>query len=82
MSLEVDSGRITSTVTEHHAVEQPEGWVVTWLPGRTFDRNSAITAMLLVEIYAIAPPPWNPMWQLAATWEREIDVSHRHDWHG
>ncbi|MEU0470232.1 MULTISPECIES: hypothetical protein [Amycolatopsis] len=82
MSLEVDADRITSTVTEHHAVNGPEGWLVTWLPGRKFDRNAAITAMLLVEIYVIDPPPKNPMWKLAENWEREISVNRQHDWHG
>lgn len=67
-------GWITSRLTEHHAFEGPEGWEVTWFPGRLFDRDSAITAMLLVEIYAEDPPPWDRKWLLVAEWEKELGI--------
>jgi hypothetical protein len=80
MSLHITDDRITSSVTEHHAQRSAEGWEVSWLPGRVFDRNSAITAMSLVEIYVADPPPGDRMWLLAAMWEREIGVDYRKDW--
>ncbi|SFJ41553.1 hypothetical protein SAMN05421835_105150 [Amycolatopsis sacchari] len=71
-----------STLTEHTAKLTPEGWEVSWLPGRSFDRDSAIIAMLLVEIYVRDPPPWDEEWLTAAKLEKEINVSRRADWRG
>jgi hypothetical protein len=40
---------MTSDRTDHAARHSPDrnGWEVSWLPGQTLDRNSAITAMIL-----------------------------------
>ena len=37
--------------TARHAASR-NGWEVSWLPGRTLDRNSAITAMVLADTSA------------------------------
>lgn len=50
MQIDDEHGRITSPHTNHHATRQPDGtWRVSWLPGRTLDRNGAITAVTLAE---------------------------------
>jgi hypothetical protein len=46
---------MTSDQSTHIARQVPgpsRGWEVSWLPGRTFDRNTAITAMILAEVAA------------------------------
>ena len=45
---------MTSDQTAHTARHAPGrgGWEVSWLPGQTLDRNSAITAMVLADTTA------------------------------
>ncbi|MTD53876.1 hypothetical protein [Amycolatopsis pithecellobii] len=80
MALHVTNNEITSDVTEHCAHRTNEGWEVSWLPDRVFDRNCVVTAMLLTELYVTDPPPWDRLWLLAAQWEREIGIDRRRDW--
>ena len=50
MTLTITGTTMTSDQTAHTARLAPGGqhlWEVSWLPGRTLDRNSAITAMTL-----------------------------------
>ena len=52
MTLTINDTTMTSDQTAHTA-RQAAGsehlWEVSWLPGRTLDRNSAITAMVLAD---------------------------------
>ena len=54
MTLHVTDTAMTSDQTTHTARHAPgrDGWEVSWLPGQTLDRNSAITAMTLADITA------------------------------
>ncbi len=49
MTLTINDSSMTSDRTPHTARHAPDrgGWEVSWLPGRTLDRNTAITAMIL-----------------------------------
>jgi len=38
---------MSSPATPHTAAATSGGWTVSWLPGRTLDRNQAITAMTI-----------------------------------
>ena len=51
MTLTINDTTMTSDQTPHTARHAPSqnGWQVSWLPGRTLDRNSAITAMILAD---------------------------------
>ena len=52
MSLTINHITMTSDQTAHTARQAPSSehlWEVSWLPGRTLDRNSAITAMVLAD---------------------------------
>ena len=52
MALNVLDGGITSGQTGHTArrvANDEHAWEVSWLPGRSMNRNSAITAMLLAD---------------------------------
>ena len=54
MTLTINDTTMTSDQTGHSARHVPSrrGWEVSWLPGRTLDRNSAITAMILADTSA------------------------------
>ena len=57
MTLTINDTTMTSDQTAHtthtarHAPGR-NGWEVSWLPGRTLDRNTAITAMILADTTA------------------------------
>ena len=57
MTLTIDDTTMSSDRTAHTARYVPDrnGWEVSWLPGQTLDRNTAITAMTWP-----TPPP-NPI---------------------
>ena len=54
MTLTINDTTMTSDQTPHTARHEPSqnGWQVSWLPGRTLDRNTAITAMILADTAA------------------------------
>ena len=55
MTLTINDTTMTSDQTAHTARQAPGSqhlWEVSWLPGRTLDRNSAITAMVLADTVA------------------------------
>ena len=54
MTLRIDDTAMSSDRTAHAAQYTPDrnGWEVSWLPGQTLDRNSAITAMILADTTA------------------------------
>ena len=54
MTLTINDTTMTSDQSPHTARRAPSrnGWEASWLPGRTLDRNSAITAMVLTDIAA------------------------------
>jgi hypothetical protein len=55
MTLTINDTTMTSDETLHIARQAPglqQQWEVSWLPGQTLDRNTAITAMVLADIAA------------------------------
>ncbi len=54
MTLTIHDTTVTSDQTAHTARQAPSrnGWQVSWLPGQTLDRNTAITAMTLADTAA------------------------------
>jgi hypothetical protein len=53
MALTIWDESITSDRTTHTArpvADDRHRWEVSWLPGRSMDRNSAITAMVLADV--------------------------------
>lgn len=53
MALQITEIKMVSSETRHWADKVDQGWSVTWLPGRTLDRNEAITAMTIAEIVGV-----------------------------
>ncbi len=65
MTLTITDTTMTSDQTDHvarQAADSEHLWEVSWLPGRTLDRNSAITAMVLADHAS----------------ERDLNERHRH----
>src|SRR5579859_1519603 len=54
MTLTINDTNMTSDQTTHTAQHDPDrnGWIVSWLPSQTLDRNTAITAMTLADLTA------------------------------
>jgi len=52
MTLTIHDTTMTSDQTAHTARHAPSrgGWEVSWLPDKTLDRNTAITAMILADL--------------------------------
>ena len=53
MTLTINDTTMTSDQTAHIARQAPglqHQWEVSWLPGQTLDRNTAITAMVLKDL--------------------------------
>ena len=52
MTLTITDTSMTSDYTAHTARQAPgrDCWEVSWLPGQTLDRNTAITAMTLADM--------------------------------
>jgi len=54
MTLTIRDTTMISDRTVHTARHAPSrnGWEVSWLPGQTLDRNTAVTAMILADTAA------------------------------
>jgi hypothetical protein len=79
MTMTIFGILITSDQTRHTAwrtAGPAPAWEVSWLPGRTVDRNSAITAMTLAE--AASSPhldEHHPLWPFIDGWSAELGLS-------
>ncbi|MCK2221919.1 hypothetical protein MF672_050145 [Actinomadura sp. ATCC 31491] len=75
MTLLITDTHMTSDDCPNVAELQDGRWTVTGYPGRTFDRNQAITAMLLAELLTQRPFPADRIELLAASWRTELGIS-------
>ena len=75
MTLTINGTTMTSDQTAHTARQAPGRqhlWEVSWLPGRTLDRNSAITAMVLADqAGAYDPNERHRLWPHIESWAAE-----------
>jgi hypothetical protein len=74
----MDDTAMTSDRTAHTARHVPDrgGWEVSWLPGQTLDRNSAITAMVLAD--TTAEPDLHEghrLWPHIQGWAEELGLT-------
>jgi hypothetical protein len=75
MTLTITSHVIRGAGTRHLATSADgTGWVVTWLPGRTLTRSQAITAMLIAQSAAHAPPAGRA-WPHVDSWAAELGLA-------
>ena len=78
MALTITDTTMTSDQSAHTARHAPEqdGWEVSWLPGRTLDRNTAITAMVIAD--ATAEPGLREdhhLWPHIQSWAEELGLT-------
>jgi len=79
MGLTIDDTIMTSDQSPHTARQVPDSpheWEVSWLPGRTVDRDTAITAMILADIAATGDiHPEHRLWPAVQSWSAELGLS-------
>jgi hypothetical protein len=79
MALTILDDSMSSDRTRHTARPAPGGnhlWEVSWLPGRSLDRNSAITAMVLAEVTADGDVHTGPrLWIFVEGWAAELGLT-------
>ena len=68
---------MTSPDTPHTATATGGGWQVSWLPGRTLDRNQAITAMVIADLVGGdgVPRADDPIWLHLDGWAAELSMT-------
>jgi hypothetical protein len=74
MSIGIDGDQMTCNATGHTAHCGDKGWQVSWLPGRTLDRNQAVTALTLSEVSARGPKPGDRIWGHVEGWAAELGL--------
>jgi hypothetical protein len=79
MTLKITDTTMTSNRSAHTARRSPGheyGWEVSWLPGQTFGRNAATTAMVLADIAAAADlDEDHPLWPHIQNWAAELSLT-------
>jgi hypothetical protein len=78
MALTINDTAMTSDQSAHTARHAPErnGWEVSWLPGQTLDRNTAITAMVLADTAAEpALREGHRLWPFVQGWAEELGLT-------
>lgn len=84
MAIRFDSDNlISSNFSRHRATRGKDGgWTVSWLPGRTLDRNQAITAMTIAEAVKShtddLADSQSQLWGHIDGWAAELDLSGPH----
>ena len=69
---------MTSDRTAHTARQSADrgGWEVSWLPGQTLDRNTAITAMVLADTAADRDlREGHRLWPFVQGWAEELGLT-------
>ena len=78
MTLKIDDTAMTSDQTAHTARQSSSGrgWEVSWLPGQTLDRNTAITAMILADTAAERDlAEGHRLWPHIQSWAAELGLT-------
>ena len=77
MAVSITADRVSLNRTRHTASRTPDGWSVTWLPGRVLTRDEATTAVLLAESVVTFGhlPRTSRTWALIDGWAAELDLT-------
>ena len=79
MTLTINDTTMTSDQTAHTARQAPgrqHEWEVSWLPGQTLDRNTAITAMILADTAAERDlHQGHRLWPHIQSWAEELGLT-------
>jgi hypothetical protein len=78
VTLTINDTAMSSDRTAHTARQAADrnGWEVSWLPGQTLDRNSAISAMVLADTAAEQDlHEGHRLWPHIQGWAEELGLS-------
>jgi hypothetical protein len=79
VTLTINDTTMTSDQTAHTAQPAPgrqHEWEVSWLPGQTLDRNTAITAMVLADTTAEQDlHEGHRLWPHIQSWAQELGLT-------
>ncbi len=77
MTLTITDTTMTSDHTAHSAWQASgHGWEVSWLPGQTLDRNTAVTAMILADVVTKADiDEGHRLWPHIQGWAAELGLT-------
>jgi hypothetical protein len=78
VTLTINDSSMTSDQSAHTARHEPgrNGWEVSWLPRRTLDRNTAITAMTLADTLAERDlAERHRLWPFVQSWAAELGLT-------
>ena len=78
MTLTINDTSMTSDHTPHSAWQAPNrnSWEVSWLPGQTLDRNTAITAMILADLAGEQDlHQGHRLWPAIQSWAAELGLT-------
>ena len=78
MTLTIYDTAMTSDQSAHTARHAPSrnGWEVSWLPGQTLDRNTAVTAMILADVAGKADlHEGHRLWPHIQGWAAELGLT-------
>jgi hypothetical protein len=79
VALTINDTTMTSDHTPHTARQAPgrqHEWQVSWLPGQTLDRNTAITAMILADTTAERDlHEGHRLWPHIQGWAQELGLT-------
>lgn len=70
-------GLMRGMTSGHTAARTAAGWTVSWLPGHTWTRGQALTALAIAERVAARPRLGNPGWLQIESWLAELDLEPR-----
>jgi len=74
MALRITESSITSDGTAHTARISPDGWQVSWLPGRTLTRNQAVSALMLTQEASRGIEQGDRLWPHVTVWAGELGL--------
>jgi hypothetical protein len=74
--IRISGTHTSSSDTPHTAMATADGWRVSWLPGRTLDRNQATTAMVIANIVGSRGVGLSedPIWPHLDNWAAELGL--------
>jgi hypothetical protein len=76
MTLTINDTSMTSDQTAQPAPGRQHEWEVSWLPGQTLDRNTAITAMVLADTTAEQDlHEGHRLWPHVQSWAAELGLT-------
>jgi hypothetical protein len=62
-------------ITRYAATRGPDGWAVTWLPGRVLSHRQAVAAMRLARAAAAGLAPGDARWPAIDRWAARLGMT-------